>query len=287
MRIFLSLYVLLAAGFVSARNPQDSPKIETRRISWSYEIENRSNKTVSGAHLWTYAPVPKTDAQRRVGLDASRPFELLDDGSGNQIMRFSFDKIAPYATALLKIRATVELALPEKSAKEKTSTADLSDYLVPEPLIESDAKEIVKLAKFLRTPKNYFSWVSSEIKRKSFSLEDRGAALALKMKAGDCTDSAYLFAALCRAKGVPARVVGGYVCQRDMVLRPDQYHNWAEFQSDGRWALADPQRKVFDKGYRGYVTMNILSPKTADSPMKGFQRFRFEGENLRVRMTGR
>lgn len=54
-----------------------------------------------------------------------------------------------------------------------------------------------------------------------------GAAEALKRGAGVCQDHAHLFAACCRALGIPARYVSGYMRVHDE-LRGPASHAWAE-----------------------------------------------------------
>ena len=51
----------------------------------------------------------------------------------------------------------------------------------------------------------------------SIGLQD--ARHALETHAGDCTEYMALFVALCRRSGIPARGLGGYVCEKDKVLR--------------------------------------------------------------------
>ncbi len=102
---------------------------------------------------------------------------------------------------------------------------------------------------------------------------------------GDCTEFMYLFAALCRAREIPARTIGGFVCTGNAVIKPGDYHNWVEF-FDGRfWRLADPQRKRWLKHGSHYIAMRVIA-ETPGDPLAGFHRFRFNGEGLKVRMNG-
>ncbi|MGQ0676937.1 MAG: transglutaminase family protein [Rhodospirillales bacterium] len=54
-----------------------------------------------------------------------------------------------------------------------------------------------------------------------------GAGVALRRGAGVCQDHAHLFAACCRALGIPARYVSGYLRVHDE-LRGPASHAWAE-----------------------------------------------------------
>lgn len=60
-----------------------------------------------------------------------------------------------------------------------------------------------------------------------------GAAQALRQRHGHCWDFSDCFITLCRAKGIPARQVMGWVFG-------GQGHVWAEVWIDGRWRPVDP-----------------------------------------------
>ena len=65
------------------------------------------------------------------------------------------------------------------------------------------------------------------------------AAAVLEQGVGDCTEHTWLFVALARAAGVPARPVYGL-----MYLEGERpsfgYHAWAEVELEGRWVAVDP-----------------------------------------------
>ena len=82
----------------------------------------------------------------------------------------------------------------------------------------------------------------------------------------------------------PARPVGGYVCPQGGVLKARNYHNWGEFYEQGTWKLADPQNRVLVQNGSDYIAMRIIHA-SADDPMGSYNRFRFEGEGLKVRMN--
>ena len=163
--------------------------------------------------------------------------------------------------------------------------------MVSEEYCEADDPEIVGTAEKLRvkdplvTAENIFHWVAGHLKYEGYSRNAQGALHALKTGKGDCTEFMYLFAALSRASKIPARGIAGYVIHEDAVLRPGGYHNWATFYDDGRWRMADPQRKIFMKNPSNYIAMRLIGP-SHDNPMGDHNRFRIEGEGLKVRMNG-
>jgi len=75
-----------------------------------------------------------------------------------------------------------------------------------------------------------------------------GAAEALKRGAGVCQDHAHLFAASCRALGIPARYVSGYLRVHDE-LRGPASHAWAEAHVPALGFLGfDPANRICPTG---------------------------------------
>jgi transglutaminase-like putative cysteine protease len=218
-------------------------------------------------------------------LEANHPYELIVDALGNQVLHFTFQNIPPFATKLIHIQSDVEL----RSAPRTRQAGDLNDFLAREDRIESDSPEILQLAKKLKgrnaidSARNTFNWVSENVRYAGYDAADRGALHALRNKQGDCTEFMSLFVALCRANGIPARGIGGYLCTGDMILKAGDYHNWAEFYGNGTWHLVDPQKRAFRERGEHYVAMRIISRSAATS-MGDWNRFRVAGEKLKVSM---
>ena len=167
---------------------------------------------------------------------------------------------------------------------------NLKKYLKPEKYIESDHSDILKTARSLKgensleTAERIFNHVSNLLEYAGYIEGERGALYALRNKKGDCTEYMYLFTALCRAVGIPARCIGGYVCKENSVLKPSEYHNWAEFYANNTWNPADPLNNVFLRNRDQYIAMRVLGDTTGN-PMGNFHRFRLERDGLTVKMN--
>jgi len=229
--------------------------------------------------------VEQTAAQTSVHLEASYPYQEISDDFGSRMLRFSFRDFPPYATKIVTIKAQLHLA----EEPNKTALNDSRPFLGPETYLESDNEEIRQLAQMLkgknslRTTENIFHWVAKNVRYAGYSNKVQGALYALRYRKGDCTECMYLFAALCRACDIPARGMAGYVCKEDRVLKAGDYHNWAEFYENGTWKIADPQKGVFMEHYADYIAMRIVR-KAQDKSGPQFDRFRCEGEGLKVKM---
>jgi hypothetical protein len=74
------------------------------------------------------------------------------------------------------------------------------------------------------------------------------------------------------------------VVQQDKVVKPDEYHNWAEAYVDGHWLIMDAQEKKFGPEASGYVAMEIITTDKELNNMQGRHRFRVQGVGLQAAM---
>ena len=255
-------------------------------VRYSFEVQNAGADVVEKARVLFMAPVAKTSFQTLARLDVDCPHADLSTPRQG-IVAADFPFLGPYQTILVHLDA--ELTLDAASAAEAVPDPDL---LRPGPLVESDDAAIQVLANELhgksadQTAQNAFRWIRREIRYTSSWQGEAGARYALEHRMGDCTETARLFVAVLRAAGVPARVVEGFVCARDQVLRPDQFHNWAEWHDGATWHVVDLQEDAFAADPREYLAMGIwgLEP---DSSVPVFSRFQTDHPGLQIRMVGR
>lgn len=97
-----------------------------------------------------------------------------------------------------------------------------------------------------------YHFVVHNIRKSAYLAARRGVKTTLERQEGDCTEHASLFVSLMRAKGIPARVCAGFM-REGSHLKPELYHNWAEFFTEGRWVMVDPFLERFDSGYRELI----------------------------------
>lgn len=255
----------------------------TRQLRFTLSVHNPTSSMLEDQRLWFAVPLDLGRQELRK-LQISEPKQFMNDKAGNGVAALEYKQFPPFGTRIVNVTAQVKLA----AKAEKETLRSRSDYLVPERFVESDAPEIVSLARQLKRPddmqtgKAIYDWLTSNLTYAGFIAADRGALQGLRERKGDCTEYAYLAAALARANGIPARVVGGYVLDRDSVIQPDAYHNWAELYLDGAWRIADAQRKTWLVHPDRYVAFRILAP-LKESPLGTAHRFKAQG-NILVRM---
>ncbi|TGO02080.1 hypothetical protein PN36_31060 [Candidatus Thiomargarita nelsonii] len=277
--IFFTLFTILLLLVITWQFPTEKPiKKEItkeiiknqyeipRTLRYSFNLKNTGNQLIKKAEFWTQAPVKQTATQKVIQIKTSHPYKILTDNLDNQTLHFELTNIPPYATRQINI--TTELKLSQTT----NPTPKKLEYLKEEPLIQISHPDIQSVAKKLKnnkkplaTTEKIYKWVAKHIQYAGYIAENRGALYALHQKRGDCTEYMYLFTALARANGIPARGIAGYIYKKDSILKPQDYHNWAEFYLDGKWHLVDPQNNVFMEKQSDYIVMQILSSKEKTS----------------------
>jgi len=131
--------------------------------------------------------------------------------------------------------------------------------LKPAQFVQSDHKGIIKLARravgdaadAADAARRIEAHVRRYITTKSLSVGYASAAEVLVGREGDCSEHAVLAAAMCRAVGIPARVVFGYT----YAPKFDKYthvfvpHAWVETHIGGKWTGLDAAQGTTGAGH--------------------------------------
>jgi len=183
---------------------------------------------------------------------------FLNDSSGNRYFHLNNLKIGAkkfsleldYYVLSFSIHYSINLSIVENY---DTSSETYKKYVEPEERIESNNSTIILLAHNLTN--NVDNWHEKAVTIYNFvhrhmhyeeQEEERGALWALENGAGDCSEYSYLFVALCRAAGIPARIQAGFAFHRESETLEDG-HMWAEYylQNYG-WIPVDVTWRLFD-----------------------------------------
>jgi transglutaminase-like putative cysteine protease len=224
---------------------------ETQRIEFRFVVpqtmENRQNiLSVS------YSPNP------------SRIFE----NNGNRYAEFVFVEPGRHVNVIITVKAELfryDLLTARLNRRGDYPQDDrLDDYLRHEKCIEKDHAVIQQIAEGIEGQtdidivKNIYDHVLDNMEYSALRRTELGAAKAAQVGKGDCTEYADLFVALCRAKGVPARVAAGYTV--GFGARPTG-HNWAEAYLQGYgWVPFDPTAGDVENVMRRGMAFSSLGP---------------------------
>jgi transglutaminase-like putative cysteine protease len=152
---------------------------------------------------------------------------------------------------------------PPDFSREKT----LKPYLEPEDLIESKDPVLIQKAEELtegsrdswEATKRLSGWVAEEI---GYDIPGGGSARnTYDLRAGECGAHSKLFAAFCRAVGIPARVVWGCMYIPNLGGAFGQ-HAWNEvYMGEAGWVTLDTTIREIDYVDSGHIRLGELSSK--------------------------
>ncbi len=180
------------------------------------------------------APETKRDITYRVSLKSDDPTQVFP-ADRRQTLR---PGPAPNSAIL-----EVKTAGPNDGAADPRAVEE--QYLRPNALVTSQDPAVVGFARKAvgdavdpwEKASRVVHWVAQNIKDKNFETAFAPASEVARTLAGDCTEHGVLTAAMCRAVGVPARVVVGLVYADH--LGGFGYHLWNEVYVNGRWVAVD------------------------------------------------
>jgi Transglutaminase-like superfamily len=153
-------------------------------------------------------------------------------------------------------------------------------YLAPNVLITSKDRNVSTLARQATRGASLpwqkvvriNHWVFENITDKNFTVAFAAANEVARNRSGDCTEHAVLAAAMCRAVGIPARVVVGMVYVEK--LQGFGFHMWDEVYINQRWIAIDP---TWDQ-----TMVDAVHIKLAESSLEGVTPFEMFLPLLRV-----
>jgi transglutaminase-like putative cysteine protease len=283
-RRFLQQLLIAPVSGLGTLAPPDAQFADrvVRRLRFTLTFSNPLDRALEKQTFWCYLPASATATQSLRGVQVSMAHRVHDDALGHRILELPFDVFPALAQKVVTVTAEVEFA----TTARPQLLAQANTWLAAERFIESDDPRIRALASELRGPskidtaRRIYEWVQSNIIYAGYLAEDLGALHAVLHRRGDCTEYADLVVALSRANGIPARMIGGYVVDRDLAPRPQDYHNWAEIYLEGAWNLVDAQKRRWLEPASEYVAFRIY--RDAPNNLVGLaHRYRLHG-NLQV-----
>lgn len=248
------------------------------QLRFNLGMNNPGPLDLAAQRLWMYLPVRRNAWWTLDGVETSLRHELQADPLGHTILFVSIDKLSAYA------RRTASLMISlKRTGAPMPAPKDAQDWLAPERYIESDHEAIAVQARALKsathegTVRNIHGFVAASVEYAGYAPEDFGALYALRQRRGDCSEYACLVVALCRAAGIPARMVEGYVTDRSVAPKPMDFHDWAEVLVDGQWRVADAQKGALLEKEAQYIAFRYYRDKALNGVGLA-HRYRVEGD---------
>jgi hypothetical protein len=232
-------------------------------LALTYEFRNFGPGTIPS--LDVYIAIPGELPNQKLLSEARftrTPTDVLRDQWQQLVAHFHFTNVQPEENPRITMRTTAELAdsrwfiYPDHVGKlsdipRATSAAyltDLDKYRIHDPIIQNAVREAVG------DETNPY-WMMRKIHKyvcKKLHYELAGgwnvAPQVLTRGSGSCSEYTFLFIAMCRAAGLPARYVGSVVVRGDEASADDVFHRWSQVYMPGYgWMHVDPQGGDRDK----------------------------------------
>jgi hypothetical protein len=265
--IFLQ-YPFIGSAFSASQQSDDVSllKYEVNGIfvgSLTQTIQLISNETSTIVDCELFVPLVRNETARHyVVLNISSSIgqpAILNDSSGNKYAYWSHVTIARNQVFSVELNYYVlsfstHYIIDSSLITDYNRSSELYvKYTQPEELIQSNNAEIVSKAQSLignesnihEKVSKIYNFVITHM-RYAAQEEERGALWALEKGVGDCSEYSYLFVALCRAAGIPARVQAGFAFHSINETLEDG-HMWAEYYLENYgWIPVDATWRLFD-----------------------------------------
>lgn len=228
---------------------QAEPQVDRFQDFKKYRFVYKYTLNVSGKirHLEFTLPIPQNqkNAQYLSNLKLNPKPEKLYKQNGNLIANFSFDNVTSGPIDIvLQGNANLKTYYIDSAKQFKQNNdkeEDLTPYLQSEKYIESDDEYIKNIADSIKGAseeeilQNMYEYIQKHMQYKTVP-QNLGAKKALGLGYGKCSEYAAIMVALCRAKGIPARIAFG-----NFAREKNTKHSWVEvYFNEYGWVTYDP-----------------------------------------------
>jgi len=210
-------------------------------LTHTVQIQNFGPSETTDVHL--YVPLVRNETARHfvvINRVSPTPQQFLED-NGNAYAYWNVEAVPVGHTFTVSINYYVlafNVDFSINSSLVGTYDEDsviFQEHTVPAELIESNHSLIVSTAEDVVGEEENLHEMALKIYNfvvdsltYEIQLEEMGALWALQNGRGDCSEHSYLFVALCRAVGIPSRVVTGFAFNSYSEPLSDG-HMWAEY----------------------------------------------------------
>lgn len=233
-------------------------EVKRQRVEFTHEVRNYGPGIMESLDI--YIAVPQDYVNQKLLSQPQffpEPSGFLSDQWGQKVAHYHFKDRSAGAICRAVMTAEAELwntryfLFPEKTGTLADIPPDLlENYTIDDEKFSiRDATIQEALVKAVGEEKNPY-WIMRKIFNYVISnmvYELSGgwntAPAVLKRQTGSCSEYTFVFIALCRAAGLPARYAGSIAIRGDDASLDDVFHRWAEvYLPNYGWIPVDPSR---------------------------------------------
>jgi len=214
-----------------------------RCVVATYRLTAPRDRAAEDVHCWF--PLPQDEPRQRIHAlrFQPKPTEVTTDEHGRRLAHFHVGRIAKGQHRIVRWMARVTtyrtrtyLDKPPEPGRGKLDAAKRRLYLLDKPLYGVNSPFIREAAAAIgpadmppgRAVQAICDHINKTVRYEMVGAWDN-AETVLRRGTGSCSELAYAFIALCRARGIPARYIGGTTWPRHgRCSFDDANHRWTE-----------------------------------------------------------
>ena len=245
----------IACVAVAADQPYTRSRERLADITVSHDVINFGPGSVTALDIYLALPINRS-TQEILSIDFPKPPDnKLTDRWGQQVAHFGKGILKTGERCITKMRVRAKIfdvnyhLFPEKTGSLKAIPADIrgrfladdDKYRLSDPVIQNAVKEAVGATDNpYWITRNIFEYLCEKLEYKRIGGWDI-APTVLQRGSGSCSEYAFVYIAMCRAAGVPARYVGSVVVRGEDASFDFVYHRWVEvYLPNYGWVPVDP-----------------------------------------------
>lgn len=263
---FFLFFVAISFSYADERYTVSAP--QQFQVDYIVEVKNTGG---TARDLKLQIPILATEGlppyQRMISYKMPNGVKIIKDYDGATAL-YNLARFEKGGSLLLKFSFTiVNYAIDYRLKAYQGFSSAEGRYLKPEPGIESDTGLIKGLAQKLTVGSNtqlekarkLFHYVNSNLEYQRIDEDTHSAVRTLQIGKGVCEDFSLVYIALCRASGIPARLVRGYRFSVSDLNSGETdlkrfAHAWVEVKLPAEgWITVEP---TFTYSFNGIKTVN-------------------------------
>jgi transglutaminase-like putative cysteine protease len=216
-------------------------------LRYSLTVINPSSSHINGAEVHLVAPLSSAETYSIHSLEVSHPYELEKKETkradvGNEFFKINVS-LSPFSRKAILINA--RLKERSSSGPGPTQIEPTDVFLRNDPYLALTDPSVIRLASSLATnstdisAENLYTLIRNHISVAPMHPSRQGVVKTISMRKGDCTDLAELVVSVARLKGIPARLVSGFMYLSKNPGSLSTLHDWAEIYKNGGWQIID------------------------------------------------
>ena len=224
-------------------------------ITFTHDVINFGPGTVTGLDVFLALPKNRSSQEIAAVDFPQAPEARLTDRWSQEVARFRKAALKPGERAITRMRVKAKIydvmyhLFPEKTGSLKDIPADIRSrfladddkYRLKDPVIQNAVREAVAgTDNPYWIARNIFDYLRLKMVYKRIGGWDI-APTVLQRGTGSCSEYAFIYIAMCRAAGLPARYAGAVVVRGEDASFDFVYHRWVEVYLPGYgWVPVDP-----------------------------------------------